>query len=328
MSTTTNTEEKDKQLTVEGAVGNTLTPAQIEAGKQMYADIQAGYNEQYTAMEQAQNDNLELEKKATEAAKKKLDDAAHDEMQKAYTDYERETGRYGVNAEAMAASGMSRTGYSESARVRAYAAYQNRVATTKAALASAKSDYDLKMQQAVMQNNVALAEIAFASFQQRTELLISQFNAGLYEYDGLDDQADEGAEEMPFFVNGEETPRTTQPIFDPDAVKYGDNKMSKEEQNYGIFQPTLEFGANKLMETADYDVDIDSIKRMGLGNIPLETLETMVKQGYVEEYVEGGKIKYRLTDQGKKSFELGVKPANLGNRALRGEKSQYHSEVK
>jgi hypothetical protein len=321
MSTTTK-EEKDKQLTVEGAVKNNLASEQIAAGKDMYESIQTGYDEQYEALKKAQEDNAAFTKKTLEEKKKQLDEEYHNEAQDAYTDYTRETSKYGVGAEAMAASGMSRTGYSESSRVRMYAAYQERVANTKAALASARNDYDIAMAQAEQQNNLALAELAFSAFQRRTELLISQFNAGLYEYDGLDDQTDKGAEETP----PNDQTKTDLGIFQS-SVDYA-NKMSKEEQNYGIFQPTLEFGANKLMETADYDVDIDSIKRMGLGNIPLETLETMVKQGYVEEYVEGGKIKYRLTDQGKKSFELGVKPANLGSRALRGEKSQYHAEVK
>jgi hypothetical protein len=369
MSTTTK-EEKDKQLTVEGAVKNNLASEQIAAEKDMYESIQTGYDEQYEALKKAQEDNAAFTQKTLEEKKKQLDEEYHNEAQDAYTDYTRETSKYGVGAEAMAALGMSRTGYSESSRVRMYAAYQERVANTKAALASARNDYDIAMARAEQQNNLALAELAFTAFQRRTELLISQFNAGLYEYEETPPEEpplfvptfvpankSPGSENAPFYVNGEETPSPSRTIFNPKSTKYGPNmdegtektppndqtktdlgifqssvdyanKMSKEEQNYGIFQPTLEFGANKLMETADYDVDIDSIKRMGLGNIPLETLETMVKQGYVEEYIEGGKIKYRLTDLGKKSFELSVKPANLGNRALRGEKSQYHAEVK
>ena len=221
MSTTT-TEEKDKQLTVEETVKSNLTSEQIAAGKQMYEDIQTGYDEQYEALKKAQEDNATFTQNALEKKKKQLDEEYHNEMQDAYTDYTRETSKYGVGAEAMAASGMSRTGYSESARVRMYAAYQDRVAKTKTALATARNEFDIAMEQAAQQNNLALAELAFSAFQRRTELLISQFNDGLYEYKEQPPSSTSGDAmyDVPYFVNGVETPKSSS-IISPKTVKYG-----------------------------------------------------------------------------------------------------------
>jgi hypothetical protein len=81
------------------------------------------------------------------------------------------------------------------------------------------------MEQATQQNNLALAELAFSAFQRRTELLISQFNAGLYEYKeqptfDVSPPSGDVLYDMPYFVNGVETPKYS-PVIIPRKAKYG-----------------------------------------------------------------------------------------------------------
>ena len=89
------------------------------------------------------------------------------EQKGAYTDYQKQTDEYGANAEAMASQGMAGTGYSESAKVSMYNQYQNRVAVARESYNKAVLEYDNAIKEAQLQNNSALAEIAFNTLQQK-----------------------------------------------------------------------------------------------------------------------------------------------------------------
>ena len=91
----------------------------------------------------------------------------------AYVDWQKESNKYGANAEQMAAMGMGGTGYAESSQVKMYVTYQNRIATAREIFSRAVLEYDNQMAQARLQNSAALAEIAYNSFQKQTELAIA-----------------------------------------------------------------------------------------------------------------------------------------------------------
>ena len=106
-------------------------------------------------------------------------DKAHKDYLKeqsgAYVDYQKQSNAYGVNAEQMAASGMKNTGYSESSQVAMYNTYQMRVATARESYNNAKLNYDNAIKDALLQNNSALAEIAYNAYQQQLELSLQGF---------------------------------------------------------------------------------------------------------------------------------------------------------
>ncbi len=97
------------------------------------------------------------------------------EQSAAYTDYQQQVNDYGVNAEQMAASGMQNSGYSESSKVAMYNTYQIRVATAKASFDNAVLNYNNGIKEAQLQNNSALAEIAYNSLQTQLELGLQGF---------------------------------------------------------------------------------------------------------------------------------------------------------
>jgi len=138
--------------------------AQIDASKQ-WADKQT----------QLQNEQTDF---AIEQIEQQKDQAKKDytkEQSGAYVDWQKQSGEYGANAEAMAAQGMVGTGYSESAQVSMYNTYQNRIATARESYNRAVLNYDNAIKDARLQNNAALAEIAYNALQQQLELSLAGF---------------------------------------------------------------------------------------------------------------------------------------------------------
>lgn len=97
------------------------------------------------------------------------------EQSAAYVDWQKESNAYGVNAEKMAQSGMTGTGYSESSQVSMYNTYQNRVASALASMQNANLNYDNAVKEAYLQQSSALAEIALEGLQMQLELSLQAF---------------------------------------------------------------------------------------------------------------------------------------------------------
>lgn len=105
-----------------------------------------------------------------------------------WADYQKQINPYGVQAEQVAASGLDNSGYAESLKTQAYVAYQNRVAVARESYQRAVLNYDNAINEARLQNNAALAEIAYQSLQKQLELMIEGFQ---YKNTLLIDKADQ-----------------------------------------------------------------------------------------------------------------------------------------
>lgn len=138
--------------------------SQIDASKE-YAETQKKNQQEQTdfAIEQIEQQKAQAKKDYTK------------EQSGAYVDWQKQSGEYGANAEAMAAQGMGGTGYSESAQVSMYNTYQNRVATARETYNRAVLNYDNAIKDARLQNNAALAEIAYNALQTQLELALEGF---------------------------------------------------------------------------------------------------------------------------------------------------------
>lgn len=97
------------------------------------------------------------------------------EQSGAYVDWQKQADSYGANAEKMAASGLAGTGYSESSQVSMYNTYQNRVATARETYNRAVLNYDNAIKDAMLQNNVKLAEIANQALSTQLQLSLEGF---------------------------------------------------------------------------------------------------------------------------------------------------------
>lgn len=137
---------------------------QIDASKQ-WAETQKKNQQEQTdfAIEQIEQQKAQAKKDYT------------NEQSGAYVDWQKQSNQYGVNAEQMAAQGMQNSGYSESSQVSMYNTYQNRVATARETYYRAVLNYDNAIKDARLQNNAALAEIAYTALQTQLELALEGF---------------------------------------------------------------------------------------------------------------------------------------------------------
>lgn len=158
--------------------------SQADQYYQKQEDAIQNYADTQTQLQQEQTDfaveKIEQQKQQAEADYKK-------EQSGAYVDWQKQSNDYGVNAEKRATSGLSNTGYSESSQVSMYNTYQNRVATARESFSRAVLNYDNAIKEARLQNNSALAEIAYNALQQQLELSLQGFQ---YRNQLLLDKAD------------------------------------------------------------------------------------------------------------------------------------------
>lgn len=94
------------------------------------------------------------------------------EQSGAYKDWQKQSNKYGAEAERQASMGMANSGYSESSQVSMYNNYQNRVVAAREAFIRADTAYNLAMDKAKLQNDTLLAEIAYKGLQEQLTLAI------------------------------------------------------------------------------------------------------------------------------------------------------------
>lgn len=142
----------------------------------------AKYNELINATKDYANKQQEIQQKNTDFAIEQInqqkDQAEKDytkEQKGAYTDYQKATNQYGVNAEQQAKAGLMNTGYAESSKISAFTAYQNRYSTAREVYNKAVLNYDNAIKDAQLKNNATLAEIAFKSLQTELEYALQGF---------------------------------------------------------------------------------------------------------------------------------------------------------
>lgn len=124
------------------------------------------------------NENTEFTIDQIEQEKAKAKEDYTKEQSAAYADYQKATSKHGVNAEQMAANGLTDTGYSETAKVAMYNQYQQRVAVARSSYNQAVTDYNNAMTTARLQNNSVLAEMAAQAFEKRVTATLTFVQEG------------------------------------------------------------------------------------------------------------------------------------------------------
>lgn len=150
----------------------------------MLANNDKYYQDQINASKEWANKQQELQQQQTDLTVEKInqqkEQAQKDytkEQKGAYSDWQKESNRYGVNAENLASSGLSNSGYAQSLQVDMWNTYQNRKASARESLNNAILNYDNGIKEAELANSSALAEIAYSSLQNELELALEGFQA-------------------------------------------------------------------------------------------------------------------------------------------------------
>ena len=159
-------QESDLMNTYQGMIDSSdkYYNDQIQASKD-WADKQS----------QIQQDNTDFAIEQIEQEKQQANKDYQKEQSGAYVDWRKQSNQYGTEAEKMASAGLAGTGFSESSQVSMYNTYQNRVATARETFNKAVLNYNNAIKDAQLQNNAALAEIAYNALQQQLELGLQGF---------------------------------------------------------------------------------------------------------------------------------------------------------
>lgn len=148
----------------------------------MIADSDKYFQNQIEASQKWENEQSQIQQEKTDFAIEKIEQdkaqAKKDytkEQSGAYADWKKQSNQYGANAEQMASSGMTSTGYSESSQVSMYNTYQNRVTAAREAYNQVVLNYNNAITDARLQNNSILAEIAAEAQEKQLELALQGF---------------------------------------------------------------------------------------------------------------------------------------------------------
>lgn len=165
--------EKEKQDAIDksdemydGMIGNS------DKYYQDQIDATRNWTDEQKELQQEQTD---LTLKQIEQQKEQAEKDYTKEQKASYVDWQKESNKYGANAEQMAEQGLQNSGYAESSQVSMYNTYQNRVATARESWQTAKQNYDNAMKEAQLQNSATLAEIAYQGLQQELQLSLQGF---------------------------------------------------------------------------------------------------------------------------------------------------------
>lgn len=163
--------EKDAALT---NVNNTYNNM-INQSDKYYQDQMNAVKDYANTQSQLQQDNTNFAIEQINQQKQQAEKDYTKEQKASYVDWQKQSNQYGANAEQMAASGLTNTGFSESSQVSMYNQYQGRVATARETFNKAVLNYDNSIKEAQLQNNSKLAEIAFNALQTQLELSLQGF---------------------------------------------------------------------------------------------------------------------------------------------------------
>jgi hypothetical protein len=148
----------------------------------MISNTDKYYEDQINASKDWADTQSQLQQEQTDFTIEQIEqqkDKAHKDYVKeqsgAYVDWQKQSNQYGSEAEKMASSGLTRTGFSESSQVSMFNTYQNRLSSAREVFSNAILSYDNNIKEARIQNNAALAEIAYQSLQQQLELSLQGF---------------------------------------------------------------------------------------------------------------------------------------------------------
>lgn len=259
--------------------------AQIDASKQWASQ------QQQIQQEQTDFTIEQIEQQKDQAHKDYLK-----EQSGAYTDWKKQSNQYGVQAEQQAAAGMAGTGFSESSQVGMYNTYQNRVATARESYSRAILNYDNNIKEARLQNNAALAEIAFQQLQTELDLALQGFQ---YKNSLILDQANKKVELENTYYG-----------------RYLDvlNQINREnEQTEAIRQ----YNQNYELSVKQYNESVRQFNQ-----------EYELKQ---KEYQEGirqfNEEIARLKAKDAQEYELEIKNLELKKQQLQQEQSQWEKEM-
>jgi hypothetical protein len=305
----------------------------------MINDSDKYYQAQIDASKQWADKQTQLQQEQTDFAIEKVEqqkEQAHKDYLKeqsgAYVDWQKQSNEYGAEAEKMASAGLANTGFSESSQVSMYNTYQNRVAMARDSYTRAVLNYDNAIKDARLQNNAALAEIAFKTLQEQLKLSLEGFqykNNLLMEKTNkkteLDNIYHQRYQDVLNQINTENAlaeeirQYNEQMAFEREQFKWQKEQAEARSSGGGGRSsssptPKATLDDNPVDDnTGDGDEMTDNRLDLGRGPLTDATLAKMISSGHVDYKVSGNHVDYRWSGQTKKEQQLLAAQEKLDN---------------
>lgn len=165
--------EKDKQKALSNV--DETYGKMIENSDQYYDNLIKQQEQNAQIQSEQQQDQTDFAISQIEQQKQQSEKDYIKEQSSAYVDWKKQSNEYGAEAEKMAASGLSRSGYSETSQVNMYNTYQNRLSAASDAYNQIVQNYNNSITSARLQNDAILAEIMANSQEKQLQLMLEQF---------------------------------------------------------------------------------------------------------------------------------------------------------
>lgn len=253
------------------------------------------------------------------------------EQSGAYKDWQKQSNKYGAEAERQASMGMANSGYSESSQVSMYNNYQNRVVAAREAFIRADTAYNLAMDKAKLQNDTLLAEIAYKGLQEQLTLAIEsmQYKNSLLiqkasEKRAVDSEYHNRWMSMYSQIKQQEQFEATKAeqkrqfdanmAFQREQFEWQKAQAAAKASSGGSIKKSSSGSSNKATvkkssgsssssvskntSKDDLQVNMASVMALGYGPISAARLNSLVKTGEVQEIVDPikGVITYKKTN--------------------------------
>mgnify|MGYP003291735866 CR=1 FL=1 len=199
---------------------------------------------------QIQQENTDFAIEKIEQQKQQAQQDYTKEQSGAYVDWQKQSNKYGTNAEQMASAGLTGTGFAESSQVSMYNTYQNRVAAARESYNQAVLNYNNAIKDAMLQNNEALAQIAYESLQKSLELSLAGFQ---YKNQLILEQSNKKIELDNMYYNRYQD--VLQQINHENAIKE-DIRQYNETQKWNTEQAELGREHDKAMADIEYQYQV------------------------------------------------------------------------
>lgn len=237
------------------------------------------------------------------------------EQSGAYVDWQKQSNQFGAAAEQQAMQGLSNTGFSESSQVSMYNTYQNRIAVARESYNAAVLNYDNAIKDAQIQNNAALAEIAYQALQTQLEISLQGFQ---YKNELIMTQADKKQELDNTYYNrylDVLNQMNTENALAEEVRQYNESLQLQKEQ---LQEEIRQYEQNYSLQVKQYEEGIRQFDQ------EIARLKAKDKQEYELEIKQLELQKQQLAEQ-KRQADLDYKAKQ---QQLAEEKRQFDASLK
>lgn len=251
--------ESDKQAAITEI--NDTYGTMINQSDKFYKDQVAAAEDYGRTQKNLQQQNTDFAIQQINQQKEQAGKDYAKEQSGAYVDWQKQSNQYGADAEQMAAQGLVGTGFSESSQVSMYNTYQNRVATARESYKKTVLEYDNAIHEARLQNNAALAEIAYNTLQTKLELNLQGFQ---YKNQLITDRLDKKQQADETYYNRWKDvldQQNTENAMAEEVRQFNENKeLEIQKLNEQIRQFDLELERLKAKDTQEAKYQAEQLK--------------------------------------------------------------------